>query len=554
MSIVKQHYIVDLSSNNNLVQISGMQGDSDELRYVEIELYENGSAYIPDPNEIEASILGTKPDTKEIWNTCEITSEGYILIELTRQMLAVPGRGEYTVLLKKKTDDWQLKSFPFVIVTIAAPYDPVYIESSDEFQRLIEAITQAETSGSEAIEAAEQAKSAKTAAEAAKVEAVNAKNQAVTANTEAQAAKEAAEEALEDAHSFMEHLPYIGDSGNWMIYDSNTETYVDSGVDASISFSVQDVTMIETTATPYVTNSGTSTHGVYHLFLPTAKGIRNVSKTGSSGLTDTYTITFSDNTTFVYTVTNGKSAYQSAVEAGYTGTESDFNDALANFQQWYSETETNATNAVTAAANSSTWATAASTSATDASNSAIESRSYAKGGTNTRPGEDTDNAKYYMEQARAMAQLDFMTTSTLGIGKPDGMTAVATNGTFTVNGVAIYSTINSEGTEYGDDWLKYGSTVITPSAIQMYLVYIDSKPSLWTWDGAQYVMVSASGNGGGFVSITSTDFAALTTEERDDPNMWWWISDSEGIVSGLTTYTETENEAGGLTVSINTLS
>ena len=51
---------------------------------------------------------------------------------------------------------------------------------------------------------------------------------------------------------------------------------------------------------------------------------------------------------------------------------------------------------------------AAAKSATDAADSATLARSYARGDTATRDGEDTDNAKYYMEQAQkaALGNLD----------------------------------------------------------------------------------------------------------------------------------------------------
>lgn len=49
-------------------------------------------------------------------------------------------------------------------------------------------------------------------------------------------------------------------------------------------------------------------------------------------------------------------------------------------------------------------ANAASASATTATSKATLAESYAVGGTGTRPGEDTDNAKYYKEQAAAIAQ------------------------------------------------------------------------------------------------------------------------------------------------------
>lgn len=64
------------------------------------------------------------------------------------------------------------------------------------------------------------------------------------------------------------------------------------------------------------------------------------------------------------------------------------------------ETEQAIQQAVT---NASASATSASTSATNASNSATEAESYAKGGTGSRQGEDTDNSKYYKEQADASA-------------------------------------------------------------------------------------------------------------------------------------------------------
>lgn len=63
-------------------------------------------------------------------------------------------------------------------------------------------------------------------------------------------------------------------------------------------------------------------------------GIKSIEKTGSEGLVDTYTITLTDDSTFVYTVTNGrdgidgKSAYELAVENGFEGTEEEWLESL----------------------------------------------------------------------------------------------------------------------------------------------------------------------------------------------------------------------------------
>ena len=58
--------------------------------------------------------------------------------------------------------------------------------------------------------------------------------------------------------------------------------------------------------------------------------------------------------------------------------------------------------------------------ATEAASSAVMAESYAKGGTGTREGEDADNAKYYAEKAKAIANIDIATTEKAGIVKPDG--------------------------------------------------------------------------------------------------------------------------------------
>lgn len=46
----------------------------------------------------------------------------------------------------------------------------------------------------------------------------------------------------------------------------------------------------------------------YNLGHVVGKGISSITKTGTSGLVDTYTITFDDDTTTTFTVTNGSDA------------------------------------------------------------------------------------------------------------------------------------------------------------------------------------------------------------------------------------------------------
>ena len=84
-----------------------------------------------------------------------------------------------------------------------------------------------------------------------------------------------------------ENPPYIGDNGNWYTWDTNTNQYVDSEIDASITVSIADVTALEPNQSPYVTNTGTSTDPIFHLFIPKgAKGDPGTNGTNGTNGTD----------------------------------------------------------------------------------------------------------------------------------------------------------------------------------------------------------------------------------------------------------------------------
>ena len=218
---------------------------------------------------------------------------------------------------------------------------------------------------------------------------------------------ETAQELIDDLEDLNEHTPYIGANGNWWVWNTTTKEYEDSGVDASISVQIADITMLAPSATPYVTNSGTATDPIFHLFIPRGHGVSSVAKTSTSGLVDTYTMTFTDGSTFTYTVTNGadgKTAYESAVDGGYTGTESEFNAELADLPSYATNAAQSASNASASASAASGSASSASTSASDAEDSAEDAEAWAvgqRGGVDVPSTDPTyhNNAKYWSEQA-----------------------------------------------------------------------------------------------------------------------------------------------------------
>lgn len=118
-------------------------------------------------------------------------------------------------------------------------------------------------------------------------------------------------------------LKLVEDNGSKYLYLTIAGSIIGDGIllpqagsgenlDNEINTQKEIVTQIENALEEKANNSG----GGF--------GVVSVEKTSSEGLVDTYTITFTDESTSTFTVTNGKSAFDYAKDAGYTGTESSF--------------------------------------------------------------------------------------------------------------------------------------------------------------------------------------------------------------------------------------
>lgn len=122
-----------------------------------------------------------------------------------------------------------------------------------------------------------------------------AKEKADLSAARAQSYANDAEASAELAASWSAHPPRIGDNGNWWVYNVLTEQFEDSGVDASITVAIADITMLPEGDSPSVTNTGTATDPVFHLFIPrgatgaTGNGIASIQLNSDYTLTITYT-------------------------------------------------------------------------------------------------------------------------------------------------------------------------------------------------------------------------------------------------------------------------
>ena len=137
-----QQYTVDFASNNNFLFVKGMQGDGYGTRYVDISLVNNGQPYTVNSEAVTVIIRGTKPDTSIIFNECEISDSNTIRVEITQQMSAVAGKGNYEVSIMSNLENRTLTSFPFFIIISKSSFDIGYVVSSNEFGLLVDKINQ----------------------------------------------------------------------------------------------------------------------------------------------------------------------------------------------------------------------------------------------------------------------------------------------------------------------------------------------------------------------------------------------------------------------------
>lgn len=166
-------------------------------------------------------------------------------------------------------------------------------------------------------------------------------NAAYFAGEAADAATTAANAALR-AEAAVVLEPYIGANGNWYVYDFSTNAYVDTGVDAtgatgngiasiaktSTSGLVDTYTITytdNTTTTFTVTNGADGQNGQDGA---TGNGIASITKTSTSGLVDTYTILYTDGTSTTFTVTNGQNGTGAGdmLAADYDPTQAVYNE------------------------------------------------------------------------------------------------------------------------------------------------------------------------------------------------------------------------------------
>ena len=321
---MEQEFDLSVTPNAEIVRVHCSQYDEGTRKFI-FHLYDDAQEFaIPAGATIE--LRATKADNKAyiISNKTHpdiiIFSGNTITITSEKQMTAAAGEQDFKIRILTEEDnhDTALATARFTLVV-----DPDTIrEDTDTSDSVLPAIIEGATQKADEAEISawwarsyatgdsghrpgEETDNAKYYSETVRkdFEVVEGyANTATTAKNAAELAQSRAENAAERAWKYSVNLPYIGSNGNWWIYDHVDDEYRDSGVDASITLEIADITMIDADESPYVTNTGTESDPVFHLFIP--RGI------------------------------DGESAYKVAKEAGYNKSEAEFAAELANLSTY----------------------------------------------------------------------------------------------------------------------------------------------------------------------------------------------------------------------------
>lgn len=151
-------------SNHRYISLDAKQYDRN-LRYILITC-KNQNDFIPINNKTHfASVRYRKPDNYGVFNHCEITDDGRILVELTEQMLAVVGLCYADVVIHKNVEFVKdigvnsdgtlnledvhnneiISTMTFIVNVHEAAFDNEEVESSYEYNKLNDLIAKAES-------------------------------------------------------------------------------------------------------------------------------------------------------------------------------------------------------------------------------------------------------------------------------------------------------------------------------------------------------------------------------------------------------------------------
>ena len=170
-----------------------------------------------------------------------------------------------------------------------------------------------------------------------------------------------------------------------------------------------------------------------------------------------------------------------------------------------SSASTSASTATTKASQASTSASTASTAATTATNQATASKSYAVGGTGSRSGENTDNSKYYKEQAASSASSASSSSSSASTSATTATTQATLAKSYAVGGTGSRSGENTDNAKYYKEQAEAAAAQLDAEKILGNFAHYESTTTAsrpykvgeyLTYNGYLYRVTAAISSGG----------------------------------------------------------
>ena len=197
--------------DNQIITVNAKQYDTS--RCVLIKCYVHGVRFYLNSDSQSVFVRYKKEDEYSVFNSCEITKDGNVLVELTEQMLVDEGLCIIDLLIVDRsnitppeiTEDGEItltseaiviSTMKFYVNVISAPYEYDDLESSDEFQGLNDLFDKAYQDYSEVITLS---KANQEAAESAADAAAQSETNAKTSENNAKASENAAKESEDNA-------------------------------------------------------------------------------------------------------------------------------------------------------------------------------------------------------------------------------------------------------------------------------------------------------------------------------------------------------------------
>ena len=204
--------------DNQIITVNAKQYDTS--RYVLAKCFVHGVRFYLNSDSQSVFVRYKKEDEYSVFNSCEITKDGNVLVELTEQVLVDEGLCIVDLLIVDRsnitppeiTEDGEItltseatviSTMKFYVNVISAPYEYDDLESSDEFQGLNDLFDKAYQDYSEVITLSkanqEAAASAADSAAQSETNAKTSENNAKASENAAKSSENAAKESEDNA-------------------------------------------------------------------------------------------------------------------------------------------------------------------------------------------------------------------------------------------------------------------------------------------------------------------------------------------------------------------